>query len=93
MRARWQIEPLVSSRALGEQFLVYHAGSGDTHLLPPLSGEIVVVLAEPDNGQPMSMSEIREHDPLASRPAGERELADALELLQEAGIVRAVTDA
>jgi len=89
---RWQIDPLVTSRWLDDQLLAYHAGSGDTHLLTPFSRALLDALPVADTGRAAGLEEVRAHPRVAAFEASEREVADALWLLEEAGIVHAVTD-
>jgi len=86
MPARWCIEPHIRTRRLGRKALAYHIGSGDTHLLSPLSGDILEVLSERTEARGCCVSDI-----LAGRSwdTTEDQLVDALTMLAEAGIVRA----
>ncbi|MDZ7829146.1 MAG: HPr-rel-A system PqqD family peptide chaperone [Halofilum sp. (in: g-proteobacteria)] len=93
MSRRWQIDSLVTSRRLGDELLAYHAGSGDTHLLTPFSEALLDALPAAGTGPSAGLEEVRAHPRVAAFAASEREVADALWQLQEAGIVCAVTDA
>ena len=92
MSRHWQLDPLVTSRRLDDELLAYHAGSGDTHLLTPFSGALLESLAGSGNGRSAELEEIRVHASVAAFAASEREVADALWLLEEAGIVRAMVE-
>jgi len=90
---RWQLDPLVTCRRLDDALLAYHAGSGDTHLLTPFSEALLEALPGADTGRCTTLEEVRAHARVAEFRASEREIVDALWLLEEAGIVWAVTDA
>lgn len=92
MHRRWRIDPLVTSRGLGKGLLTYHAGSGDTHLLTPFSDAILAALPADGDGEPRSLEEILAHHRVAAFAVSEREVTDALWMLEEADIVRAVAD-
>ncbi len=92
MQRHWQIDPLVSSRRLGDRLLTYHAGSGDTHLLTPFSEALLSALPVRGADAPRSLAEILAHDRVAAFAAGETDVTDALWMLQEAGIVQDVPD-
>jgi len=86
---RWEIDPHVRCRRLDDQLLAYHSGSGDTHLLTPFSDAILTALAVgPGEEAARSLAEIRADPGVARFGAGDREIADALWMLEEAGIVR-----
>lgn len=73
--------------------LAYHAGSGDTHLLTPLSDAILTALTVGEGGPRRSSRDLAADPGVAAFGVGDREIADALWMLEEAGIVRAVETA
>jgi len=89
MRSRWRREPHVHCRRLGHSVVAYHAGSGDTHLLSPLSGAILEIMVEAPAGRGYEVSEIGARRDLE---ATEDELLEALTTLADAGIVRSDLD-
>lgn len=93
MLRRWEIDPLVTCRRLDDQLLAYHSGSGDTHLLTPFSDAILTGLAAQDCEAARSLEDLRADPCIVRFGVGDREIADALWMLEEAGIVRTVEDA
>lgn len=93
MPRRWEIDPLVLCRRLDDHLLAYHSGSGNTHLLTPLSDTILRALAVRDGEMARSLDDLRADPGIVRFGVGDREIADALWMLEEAGIVRAMEDA
>lgn len=89
MPRRWEIDPLVRCRRLDNQLLAYHCGSGDTHLLTPFSGAILTALSGGFGEAARSLEELCATPDIARFGVGDGEIADALWMLEEAGIVRA----
>lgn len=85
-RSRWRLEPHIRTRRLGRKALAYHIGSGDTHLLSPLSGRILDILARATDDGGCRLGDILADN---REEASESEVTDALTMLAEAGIVRA----
>ncbi|MFW5970454.1 MAG: HPr-rel-A system PqqD family peptide chaperone [Halofilum sp. (in: g-proteobacteria)] len=88
MPRRWEIDPLVRCRRLDNQLLAYHCGSGDTHLLTPFSGAVLTALAVGDGETAPSLEDVRADPGIARFGVGDGQIADALWMLEEAGIVR-----
>lgn len=81
---RWRIQPHIRTRRLGHKALAYHTGSGDTHLLNAVSGDILDCLSgHADNGG-CSLAELARE---ASVGLSEDEVRDILIALADAGIV------
>lgn len=91
MPRRWEIDPLVRCRRLDNQLLAYHSGSGDTHLLTRLSDTIMTALAA-GGAAGLSLEDLEADCGIARFGVGDREISDALWMLEEAGIVRAAED-
>ncbi len=93
MPRRWEIDPLVRCRRLDNQLLAWHSGSGDTHLLTPLSDAILTALAVGEGATAPSLEDLRADPGIARFGVDDGEIADALWMLEEAGIVRAAEHA
>lgn len=91
--SRWLIDPLVTYRRLGEQVVAFHAGSGDTHLLSPVSGAILDVLSSAVDGSGgCSVADLLADEQLVSADASEAGVTDALVALAETEIVRVASE-
>lgn len=82
----WAVAPDIVARPLGTSVLVYHEGAGDTHVLGPFAGSLLLSLLSAEIGQRWSPAAIAALPQLADVAPGVWQ--GTLHELAEAGIVQ-----
>lgn len=82
----WVVAPEIVARPLGTSVLVYHEGAGDTHVLGPFAGSLLLSLLIAGTGQRWSSAAIAALPQLAETAPGVWH--GTLHELAEAGIVQ-----